>query len=403
MSFEINWAQLCQDEEVNELIKEFIDRQLQGLELPPYIDNVKVTDFSLGTKPPAITIRHIGDPFNEFYETNDGENNEKWGAAFMRPNLSRRHNGEESDSEEEKPEMMSHEVSISEDMPLNGESGYDNNRRANPFISLKRSTTSPESIMPKIQSESRTYVHNYNVNNVGLGNLNNASTHTRTDSPANILHANPYTGLKLNQKIYSRLELEKAFFSGNRISPNEMELEKPSKEENDIQIVAEVQYNGDMYIGISVNLLVNYPSSNFILLPIKLKVTDLDIHSILSIAYLKKSVFLSFLCDIDDNNFDYFSSDPHLSNRNRAQSSVGASGGNFVDYVPRAANRERIDIIKNIKIDSEIGDEERNVLRNVGKVERFLAEKIRDIIRDELAWPSWICLNLSEDESDDGI
>ena len=62
----------------------------------------------------------------------------------------------------------------------------------------------------------------------------------------------------------------------------------------------EINYKGDMHINLLVNLLVNYPSPNFISLPIKLHITDIVIHSIATIAYLKKSVFLSFLCDVDD-------------------------------------------------------------------------------------------------------
>ena len=53
----------------------------------------------------------------------------------------------------------------------------------------------------------------------------------------------------------------------------------------------EINYKGDMHINLLVNLLVNYPSPNFISLPIKLHITDIVIHSIATIAYLKKSVF----------------------------------------------------------------------------------------------------------------
>lgn len=61
-------------------------------------------------------------------------------------------------------------------------------------------------------------------------------------------------------------------------------------------------------------------------------------------------------------------------------------GGNIVDYYFHDPhNKERIDIIRKIKIESEIGEVENNVLRNVGKVEKFLMEQLRGILRDEIA------------------
>lgn len=73
MSFDINWDQLVGDGSINESIKQFLDKQFSNLELPSYINNLSVSNFSLGTNPPEITIRHIGDPFDEFYEDEDEE------------------------------------------------------------------------------------------------------------------------------------------------------------------------------------------------------------------------------------------------------------------------------------------------------------------------------------------
>ena len=64
-------------------------------------------------------------------------------------------------------------------------------------------------------------------------------------------------------------------------------------------------------------------------------------------------------------------------------------------------NKERIDIVKKIKIESEIGEVENNILRNVGKVEKFLVEQLRNILRDEIAWPSWICIDMNDDDDEE--
>ena len=68
MSFDIKWENLTVDNTINESIQSFLDEQFKKLSLPSYISNVSVTDFQLGEIPPEITIRHIGDPFDEFYE-----------------------------------------------------------------------------------------------------------------------------------------------------------------------------------------------------------------------------------------------------------------------------------------------------------------------------------------------
>ena len=45
-----------------------MDQQFKNISLPSFISNLAVTDFNLGEIPPEVTIRHIGDPFEEFYE-----------------------------------------------------------------------------------------------------------------------------------------------------------------------------------------------------------------------------------------------------------------------------------------------------------------------------------------------
>ncbi|ABN66972.2 mitochondrial morphology and distribution, partial [Scheffersomyces stipitis CBS 6054] len=260
MSFEINWENLTSDSSINESLKEFLDRQFQNISLPSYIANLSVTNFSVGDIPPEITIRHIGDPFDEFYE-------------------------DENDEGSSGPERVS--------------SNSNMNTKETNYMSSDDEDDDEDNDLSTIAEDSH-----------------------------------------LNR-------------------------------ENDIQIIAEIEYSGNLHVDLIVNLLVNYPSPNFISLPIKLHITDIVIHSIATIAYLKKAVYFSFLCDINESTPDYFST---------------------------SSSSSRIDIVKKIKIESEIGELENNVLRNVGKVEKFLIEQLRNIIREELAWPSWICIDMSEDE-----
>lgn len=137
--------------------------------------------------------------------------------------------------------------------------------------------------------------------------------------------------------------------------------------DNDIQLYLQISYKGDIKVGIETTLLLNYPSPNFVSLPLKLTITGLEISSIAALAYIDRRIHFSFICDVDDN-------------------------GNAVTL----SGHDRVEIIKDIKIETEIGDQEGNgpVLRNVGKIERFLLDRLRHLARDELAWPGWITVEI---------
>lgn len=344
MSFDINWASLVSDENISSQLQSFLDQQLNNLKLPDFIDKLTVTQFSLGTKAPDITIRHIGNPFEEFYHDAESEDEERRNSNIAAPHM--------SDSES----------SASFCGDDGDQSAIDDSRN-------QINVAIPSGISPAGSSDIIKQIHNHNMNNVGLG--------TAEIEPRANLFNHAY---KLRSGDSSRQVETK-------------------KSENDIQFVLDVDYHGDMMIEISVSLLVNFPSQQFISLPIKLKITDLVIHSLAVIAYVRKCVYISFLCDLNDSNLDYFTSS-NSAGQNLDQSMGNSNlGGNFVDYTT-ASNRERIDVIKSVKIDTEIGEVESNVLRNVGKVEKFLVEQLRSILRDEVSWPSWICLDLESTDSD---
>lgn len=410
MSFDINWDKLTGENAISDSIKEFLDAQFKSILLPSYIANLLVTDFSLGDQPPEIVIRHIGDPFDDFYEEEDDDERR------MRANSKVNETPvQEEEEEEARLPQQEDKVRDQDDHKNSIERSYDddtstinddiqalklnvngpnhplsNNASIPP--SLERLRTSLDSLSLIMGNNTLSYLHSYSANNnIGLG------PSTRADSPIR----NP--PLRFRNDLQrargemnpSQVEEEDEERDGTQDDENRRKSandEHAGRSANDIQFILEMKYTGNLRLEVTVNLLVNYPSPSFISLPIKLHITDLDIHSVVAVAYLKKSVFMSFLCDINDTTMDYFSghynsNGPHLP----------IHGGNFVDYM-LGTNRERIDIIKKIRIESEIGEVENNVLRNVGKVEKFVVDQLRKIIRDEVAWPSWVCVDLDDEE-----
>jgi len=306
MSIDINWDKLNEDNVLNDSIRDFLNDQVQGLELPDYLMNIKVTNFSLGSIAPEVTIRHIGDPFPDFY------------------------NDEIPGSEK-------------------------------PFTENGSDTKSPLEASKKIEINKRRQQQD----------SNSQAHHQALDQSSNVSYSDGPLPSSLDKTPTDEGEV-----------PSES-LKHVIDEDvsNDIQFIVEIDYKGDITIEVQVDLLLNYPSPGFITLPVKLKIVDLGIHSLAVIAHVSKVVFLSFLCDINDEQFDDIIKNPTLSKN----------------------NRNRIDIVRSMRIESEIGDNqgEGSVLRNVGKVERFLTEMVRGLLRDELAWPGWISFDFNEDDDSD--
>lgn len=391
MSFEINWDNLVEDQAINEGIREFLDDQLHKIELPLYISGLSVTNFNLGTIPPVISIIHIGNPFDEFYDENLNDLEQRLADL----NLNRKEsNYDDNSSDDEDYDNASTNLStISEDsaglrksftmeFPKLGSKSTSELHHLDPELKIKPSRNSLDSLSLMLGNNNLNFLHNHNLNNLGLGALNSPSINsTRADTPTRFLeHVRSSTMREGSNSLIRTKKLA------------------DEKDPNDLQLIVEIDYRGDLEINITVDLLVNYPSPKFISLPIKLHITDIVIHSIAVIAYLKHSVFISILCDINDQPSDYFTS----SIQSHEAQNIGAnSGGTFVDYINNQSSLERIDIIKKIKIESQIGGAELNILRNVGKVEKFLADRLRGLLRDEIAWPSWICLDMNEEDEEE--
>lgn len=398
MSLDIDWDKLVSDTTFTEGLRDFLDEQFKSISLPSYIDSLSVTNVNIGSIPPAITIRHIGDPFAEFYHDDDDIEERLKKMTNFNPYES------EDDSDDSETSDVSGLPPLAEDL----------NSQPQAFPQLKLNTSksmtpdgsrmSLDSLSLIMGNNNLNFTHN-NINNLGIGNLNSPS---RSDSPR--LREGSLALESAQRMNYSELKLErggggqdqdhkenghKDHNHKDNIHKDHNHKDHNHKQNSDLQLIVELDYQGNLELEITVKLLVNYPSPNFISLPIKLRITDLVIHSIAVIAYIDKAVYISFLCDINDQVSDYFTS------RNVSETSNHNSGGNFVDYVTGSNSQERIDIIKKVRIESEIGGDDHNVLRNVGKVEKFLTDRLRGIIRDEIAWPSWICLDLKDEEEEE--
>jgi distribution and morphology protein 12 len=129
--------------------------------------------------------------------------------------------------------------------------------------------------------------------------------------------------------------------------------EPPQTSDTDIQIIARIHYEGNPRAQIQAELDFNYPSSSFISLPIRLTLTGVSFSGLALIASIRNRVHFCLLEDEDEDDDKW----EHM--------------------------------LREIHLESEIGERGKGVLKNVGKVERFLLEQGRRIISEEFVFPSF--------------
>ncbi|KAJ2006219.1 Mitochondrial distribution and morphology protein 12 [Coemansia thaxteri] len=136
-----------------------------------------------------------------------------------------------------------------------------------------------------------------------------------------------------------------SYLSGS-LMPGEPLLEPG---EDDMQLLAKVEYSGDMSLVLHTELQLNYPASQFASLPVTLHITRIEFSAIAAIAYLPGRINMCFL-------------EPEL---------------------PRST------LLQNFTIRTEVGDAQQHVLKNVEKLELFITEQLRQAIDDDLVFPSY--------------
>lgn len=221
----------------------------------------------------------------------------------------------------------------------------------------------------------------------------------------------------------------------------------------DSQLILDLRYIGNFQMVMKADLCVNYPSENFIKLPLKLFISDLKIHSLILLAYLKnvtinveaekeenehrdaaetdkesqpisvedvntetsveepsndasnKAIF-TILCDVKDNNIEQENLTPFLHQTTHFRSSnstltstqipVGDSNISTASNTHINNNQtERIYFMRNISIRTEIGEginvgSDGSILRNIQDLEVMIVDLLRKFIRDEICYPNWL-------------
>jgi mitochondrial distribution and morphology protein 12 len=171
----------------------------------------------------------------------------------------------------------------------------------------------------------------------------------------------------------------------------------PSPASSDLQLLTHVKYAGDICLVLTAEILLDYPMLSFVGIPLKLSITGVRFEGVAVVAWIgtangkgrenekegkrEGSLKFCFLGEEDAEMLVGRSPDTSAEldgdlgeQKAKAKGKVGAGG-----------------LLEEIKVESEIGRKEngKQVLKNVGKVERFVLEQVRRIFEEEFVWPSF--------------
>ncbi|KAI5787691.1 hypothetical protein DFH27DRAFT_574361 [Peziza echinospora] len=160
--------------------------------------------------------------------------------------------------------------------------------------------------------------------------------------------------------------------------------------DDDMQIIARVRYIGDVRMELTTELLLDYPARSFVSLPVRLVVTGMSFDGLACLAYIGKKLHFCFL---EDDSADNASDGVHTTtttNTNISNAAGSLNGATAAGTTGVATGGRFGGMLKEIKVESEIGEKGKGkqVLKNVGKVERFVLEQVRKIFEEEFVFPS---------------
>ncbi|KAL8732970.1 MAG: hypothetical protein Q9166_002368 [cf. Caloplaca sp. 2 TL-2023] len=422
MSIDIDWDGLTTGPSGLELagsIRDFIHDKFQQVQLPRFIRSVEVHSFDFGKECPVVELKDICDPLAEFYEDDD----------------------EGSEHEEDQEEEVGTEHGASIANPHNGvskdELGIGHGFRPPPFQPPSNHPTPLDTrFLPSHRfnadlSRSSTPGIPGGTSNLSYFHLPLSAGLSGTTTPlaavaggsanfsAGWPDATPYAHLRSRQHSPVRqpppLQSRSSYADPSSRSttadsflpthahhhdtiPNDSDpspIPHPSSpnpsppkrqidpDPNDLQIVLRITYTGSVQLSMTAEILLDYPMSSFVGIPLKLNITGLSFDGVALIAYLRKRAHFCFLGPDD------------------ARTLVGSSGEMGDDHAGDGLLRGtegRKDgenglggLLREIRVESEIGRQEngKQVLRNVGKVEKFVLEQVRRIFEEEFVWPSF--------------
>ena len=403
MSIDLNWETLTTGPDgvaLAERIREFVHSKFQTVTLPRFIKSVKVHTFEFGSVAPELEIKDICDPLPDFYEETEEDSGDEEEAE-------REGSGPKSDEYEE---VLRERRRLDRVERTNAPSFIDT--RSSGFRSALNLGELGGPFLgggtPGVPGGTSNlhYFHSHLASGLSGSQTplaavagahlpngwpdystlpsTNHRGHRHTASSSSI--SRPSTGDPSQQTLHEKASVSTlATTAAPTTRPQTRDgflEEEPVEEEpsspprrfreprvEDLQTVFRVRYSGDIKLSLTAEILLDYPMPSFVGIPLKLNITGLSFDGVAVLAYIRKRAHFCFLSPED------------------ACTAVGAD-----ELEGEQAGGMRMGgLLHEIKVESEIGQREngKQVLKNVGKVEKFVLEQVRRIFEDEFVYPSF--------------
>ena len=421
MSIDIDWDTLTTGPEGTELadsIRDFIHDKFQQVQLPRFIRSVHVHSFDFGKECPVVELKDISDPLPEFYEDEEGDSDE---------------DHEEADEDQEREEGVAESLrrppptdtqhSINDAAKFTKPTYIDTylpNLRSGFINPQDRTTTGTTPLLSRSGTpgipggtSNFSYFH-LPLSSAGLSGTQSPLAGVATPFSPAVWHEQqqqqhlPSSSLKRSERHPSfpnpgsRPLTAGVLPYTNPASPTcspplsyqaaaAAAPQDPASNDRsqDLQITLHISYTGSLSLSLTAEILLDYPMPSFVGIPLKLQITGLSFDGVGLVAYLRQSDGRNkvHFCFLGGEDARVMAGDDGGDGDGGGDRGDGAVG----DKVRDRGGDKLGGLLKEIRVESEIGRQEngKQVLKNVGKVEKFVLEQVRRIFEDEFVWPSF--------------
>jgi distribution and morphology protein 12 len=410
MSIDLNWETLTTGPDgiaLAEKIRDFVHEKFQTVTLPRFIKGVKVHAFEFGSIAPEVEIKDICDPLPDFYEEivydygeygDEGDDVDGWKPKTAQQESLRERRRMDRVERTNGPSQITHlpphiDTRLPGKRPMQSQGDI-----GSPFLGVNtpgipggtsnlnyfhsQLTTGLSGTQTPLAAVAGAHLPNGWLDYLNLPSSNERG-HRHTVSGSS-LSPPPTADSAKHQALRERESVSTLATSAVTTRPQTRDgvLEDTAEEElaspprrfreprvEDLQTVFRVRYSGDVRLSLTAEILLDYPMPSFVGIPVKLNITGLSFDGVAVLAYIRKRAHFCFLSPED------------------AHAAIGAEG----TEERHPSGMKMGGLLHEIKVESEIGQREngKQVLKNVGKVEKFVLEQVRRIFEDEFVYPSF--------------
>jgi len=396
MSIDLEWIKL--DASLASYVVDVLNRQLGNAERPSFIGPIEVISLEFGSAAPDIELVDLRDIYRDFLE--DDDDNSSRGPVKVT----------EGAEDEEGFEWVSRRaVGRAESLAYQHLPPHVRYGRGGPtdlFASIPP-TTRPSSEMWNSTPNFAEY------RPPSEQPLWQSTPMFRSPTPATPFSAGSFRrsssheyGVDVRAEarvpLSSNVSLSDPSSAVSEDHPISISLDQPPQENPhpNLQLHLHINWHSNLRITLTTSLLINYPSPMFMSLPIKLSITGLEFDGEVAVAYEgeRKRIHLCILDDLDP--YGPAGERPKRDNASAASATPpeldDEASPNGISQRPGKPLPVGQRLLPSIYIESEIGQADKHVLKNVTRVERFIQDVIRKTVEEELVFPNFHTLVMGD-------